>query len=104
MFSSEILYTLIPGAEKVVIIFEVSHFDCGGMTENTLHAINEEQKLDTTPEELEVSQKKTFLYTKHFRKEIKAKNFQTQHQREKRHCNIMIRAVLAIPLPDSLAT
>ena len=39
-----------------------------------------------TPEELEVSKATITLYTKHFRKELKATKCRIQHQREKWHC------------------
>ena len=39
-----------------------------------------------TPEELEISQTKIILYTKHFREELNATKCRIRHQREKRHC------------------
>ena len=42
------------------------------MTENTLYALNQVRQCHITPEELEISQTKIILYTKHFRKELNA--------------------------------
>ena len=39
-----------------------------------------------TSEQLEISQTKFILYTKHFRKKPNATKCRIQHQREKRHC------------------
>ena len=56
------------------------------MTENTLYALNQVRQCHITPEELEISQTKIILYTKHFRKELNATKCRIQHQREKWHC------------------
>ena len=56
------------------------------MTENTLYALNQVRQCHITPEELEISQTKTILHTKHFRKELNATKCRIQHQREKWHC------------------
>ena len=82
VFCSEVVYTLFPDAKNL----KVSHFDCGAMTENTLYAHNQERKCHITPEELEVSQTKIILYTKHFRIELNTTECRIQHQREKWHC------------------
>ena len=64
-----VTYTLVPDADQVAKNLKVSHFDCGAMTENTLYALNQVRQCHITPEELEISQTKIILYTKHFRKE-----------------------------------
>ena len=56
------------------------------MTENTLSALNHVQQCHITPEELEISQTKVILYSKHFRKEHSARKCRMQHQRGKWHC------------------
>ena len=67
-------------------ISKVSHFDCGAMTENILYALNQVRQCHITPEELEISQTKIILYTKHLRKELNATKCRKQHQCEKWHC------------------
>ena len=86
VFCSEVTYTLVPDADQVANNLKVSHFDCSAMTENTLYALNQVRQCHITPEELEISQTKILLYTKHFRKEPNATKCRTQHQREKWHC------------------
>ena len=51
---------------------EVTHYDCGEMTENNLYALNQVSKCNIAPENLEVSRAKITIYTKHFRQEINA--------------------------------
>ena len=67
VFCAEVTYTLVPDADQVAKNLKVSHFDCGPMTENTLYALNQVRQCHITPEELEISQTKIILYTKHFR-------------------------------------
>ena len=86
VFCSEVVYILIPDEDQVAKNLKVSHFDSGAMTENTLYALNQVRQCHITSEELEISQTKIILYTKHFRKELKATKFRIQHQREKWHC------------------
>ena len=86
VFCSNVAYTFVPDADQVANNLKVSHFDCGAMTENTLYALNQVRQCHITPEELEISQTKIILYTKHFRKEINATKCRIQHQREKWHC------------------
>ena len=83
---SEVLYILVPDADQVANNLKVSQLDCGAMTENNLYAINQVRQCHITPEELEISQTKNILYTKHFRKELNAAKCRKQHQREKWHC------------------
>ena len=85
VFCSEVVYTLLPDADQVARNREMSHFDCGAMTENTLYALNQVQ-CHITPEELESSQTKIILYIEHFRKELNATKCRKQHQRGKWHC------------------
>ena len=73
-------------ADQVARNLKVSHIDCGTMTESTLYALNQVQQSHITPEELEISQTKIILCTKHFRKELNATKWGIQHQREKWHC------------------
>ena len=86
VFCSEVVYTLVPDADQVSKNLKVSHFDCGAMTENTLYAFSQVRQCHITPGELEFSQTKIILYTKHFRKELNATKCRKQHQREKSHC------------------
>ena len=72
VFCSEAVYTLVPDADQVARNLKVSHFDCGAMTENTLYALKQVRQSHITPEELEITQTKIILYTKHFRKELNA--------------------------------
>ena len=53
------------------------------MTEKTLYAIYQVRPCHITPEELEISEAKVVLYTKHFRKEVNATKCRVQNQREK---------------------
>ena len=86
VFCSQVVYTLVPDADQVAKNLEVSHFDCSEMTENTLYAFDKVRQCHITPEELEISQMKIILYTKHFWKKIIATKCRKQHQREKWHC------------------
>ena len=56
------------------------------MTENTLFALNQVRQCHITPGELENSQTKFILYTKHFRKIPNATKCRIKHQHEKWHC------------------
>ena len=85
VFCSEVAHTLVPDADQVAKTLKVSHFDCGAMTENTFYALNQVRQCHITPEELEVSQTKIILYTKHFLKELNATESRIQHRREKWH-------------------
>ena len=85
VFCSEVVYTLVPDADQVDKNLKVSHFHCGAMTENTLYAFNQVRQWHITPEDMEISQTKIILYTKHFRKELNATKCRIQHQREKWH-------------------
>ena len=86
LFCSEVVYTLFPDANQVAKNLKVSHSDCGAMTENTLYALNQVRQCHITPEELELSQTKIILYTKHFQKELNATKCRIQHRREKWRC------------------
>ena len=86
MFCSEAVYTLVPDADQLAKNPKVSHFDCSAMTKNNLHALNQVRLCHFTQEELEISQTKNILYTKHFRKELNAAKCRIQQQREKWHC------------------
>ena len=48
VFCSEVVYTLVPDADQVAKDLEVSHFDCGAMTENTLYALNQVRQCHIT--------------------------------------------------------
>ena len=56
------------------------------MTENTLYALNQVRQCHITPNELKISQTKTFFYTKQFWKELIPTKCRIHHQREKCHC------------------
>ena len=86
VFCSEVVYILVPDADQAAKNHKVSHFDCGTMTENTLYALNQVRQCHIKPEELEISQTKIILYTKHFQKGLNATKCRTQHQCEKWHC------------------
>ena len=79
-------------ADQVAKNLKVSHFVSSAMTEITLYALNQVRQCHITPEELEISQTKIILYTKHFRKEMNATNCRIQHQKwhcgHKNHCRI----------------
>ena len=83
LLCSEIVYTLVPDADQVVKNLKVPHFDCRAMTENIFYDLNQVRQCHITSEELEISQTKSILYTKHFREELNATKCQIQHQREK---------------------
>ena len=68
VFCSEVVHTLVTNADQVAKNTKVPHFDCGAMTEKTLYALNQVRQYHITPDELEISQTKIILYTKHFRK------------------------------------
>ena len=72
VFCSGLVYTLVPDADQVAKNPKVPHFDCGAMTEKTLHALNQVRQCHITPGELENSQKETILYTTFFREELNA--------------------------------
>ena len=80
VFYSEVTHALVPDVDQVAKSLKVSHFDCRAMTENTIYALNQLQQSHITPEELEISQTKIILYTKHFRKELNATKCRIQHQ------------------------
>ena len=86
VFCSEVVYTLVPDADRVAKNLKVSDFDCGALTENTLYALNQVRQCHITPEELEFSQTKVILYTKHFQKELNVAKCRIKHQRAKWHC------------------
>ena len=86
VFCSEVVYTVVPDEDQVAKHLKVSQFDCGAMTENNLCALNQEQQCHITPEELEISQTKIILYTKHFRKELNPTECRIQNQHEKWRC------------------
>ena len=48
VFCSEVLHTFVPEADQVAKNLEVSHFDCGAMTENTLYALNQVRQCHIT--------------------------------------------------------
>ena len=49
--------------QKIASQFEVTHYDCGEMTENNLYALNQVSKCNIAPEDLEVSRAKITMYT-----------------------------------------
>ena len=82
----EVNFNLTTGENQVAPALEVAPFDCGEMTGNTFHAINQVRPCHITPEELETSKAKVVLYTKHFRKESNATKWRAQNQRQNWHC------------------
>ena len=82
----EVVFNITPDEDQVAPALKVAHFDCSEMTDNTLYAINQVRPCHITPEEVGKSKAKVVLYTKHFRKELKATKCQVQHQRKKWHC------------------
>ena len=56
------------------------------MTENNLYALNQVSKCNIAPENLDVSRAKITMYTKQFRKEIKATVCRVKYQSEQWHC------------------
>ena len=85
VFCSEVVYTLVPDADQVAKNLKLSQLDYGVLTENTLYALNQVRQCHITPEELDISQTKMILFTKHFRKKLNATKCRIQHQREKMH-------------------
>ena len=82
----EVFHNLVQDEDLVVKNLEVSHFDCGTMTQNTFYAPNQVWENQITPEELEISQTEFILFTKQFRKELNATKCRKQRQRKKWHC------------------
>ena len=82
-FCFEVVHTLVPYADQVAKNLKVSHFPAA---HNTVCALKHLRQCHITPEELEISQSKTILNTKHFRKELRATKCRLQHQGEKWHC------------------
>ena len=72
--------------QKIASLLKKTHYDCGGMTENNLYALNQVSKRNLAPEDLEVSRAKSTTYTKHFRQEINATVCRVKYQSEKKHC------------------
>ena len=85
VFCFKVIYTLVPGAHQVAKNPKLSHFDCRAMTENSLYAPNQLRQCHITPEEMENSQTKIILDTKHFRKDLNATKCRIQPHPEKRH-------------------
>ena len=81
-----VVYTLVPDADQVAENLKVSRFDCGALTNKTLYALNQIRQCQITPVELEISQSKIILYTKHFRKALIATNCGKQPHCEKWNC------------------
>ena len=82
----EVVFNLTPDEDQVSRALNVAHFHCSEMTEKALYAINQVRPCNITPEELEESNAKIVLYTKHFRIELNATKWRVQHQGEKWHC------------------
>ena len=100
VFCSEVGYTLVPDADHVAPALKVSHFDCSSMTENSLYAINQVRPCHITPEELEVTKATITLYTKHFRKELNAKNAEYSINARSGTADITTIVALITPLPE----
>ena len=66
--------------DNIASQLKVTHYDCGGMTENNLQALNQVSKCNIAPENLEVSRLKITMYTKHFRQKIKATVCRVKYQ------------------------
>ena len=64
----EVVFILTPDEDQFAPALKVAHFDCSGMTEITLYAINQARPCHNTPEKLEITKAKFVLYTKPFRK------------------------------------
>ena len=61
VFCSEVVYTLVPDADRVTKNLKASHSDCGAKTENTLYALNQERECHIIPEELNYSEENNSL-------------------------------------------
>ena len=83
VFYTEVTFHLVPDADQVAPVLEVSHFHCSSRTESSLYAINQVRPCHITAEELEVSTATMTLYTKHFWKELNATKCRIRHQCEK---------------------
>ena len=84
--TAKVVFNSTPDENQVAPVLKVVLFECTEMTENTLYAINQLRPCHITPEEMEISNAKVLLYTKHFREELNATKSRVQHQREKWHC------------------
>ena len=82
----KVVFNLTPDENQVSPALKIARFDCSEMIENTLYAINQVRLCHITPKEVEKSNAKVVLYTKHFRMELNATKCPVQHQREKWHC------------------
>ena len=72
--------------QNIASQLKVTHHDCGEMTENNLHALNQVSKCKVNPENLEVSTAKITMYTKHFRQEINATVCRVKDHSEQCQC------------------
>ena len=82
----EVLFNLSSDEDEVAPALKVADFDCSEKTENILYAMNQVRSCHITPEDLEISQAKVVLYSKHFRKKLNATKCRVLHQREIWHC------------------
>ena len=65
---AEVIYTITPDADQVAPALKVSHYDCSELTKIPFVQFNQVRPCHITPEELEISNARITLYTKHFRK------------------------------------
>ena len=70
--TAEVVSNLTPHEDQVAPAIKVAQFDCREITEKTIYAITQVRPCHITPDELEISEAKVVLYTKHFRKELNA--------------------------------
>ena len=71
--------------QKLASQLQVTHYDCGEMTENKLYALDQVSKCNFSPEDLEVNRAKIMMYTKYFRQEINATLCRLKYKSEQWH-------------------
>ena len=104
VFCSEVVYTLVLAADLVSMNLKMSHFDCGAKTDDTLYELTQVRQCHITPEELETSQTKINLYTKHFRKCLMQQNVEYNIISKNGTADIMTTAALITLLLELLVT
>ena len=68
-----------PRPGDIALSLQVSHFDCGEMTENNLYSLNQFKPCNMAPQNIQMNDVKLTMYIKHFRTEINATFYQIKH-------------------------
>ena len=77
-----------PKRDDMVPSVQVSHYDCGEMTQNNLFSLNQVKPCNMAPQNIELNDVKLTMYTKHFRTEINATIRRIKHQRNRFYCGM----------------